>query len=72
MRSQNVVFPVWHICELAVADALFHHRLHGHEWGYSLVLLGSSLVTWALGLTFAQMYSIAAQTRLLRDLARDG
>ncbi len=67
-----VVFPVWHVSELAVADALFHHRLHGHEWGYSLVLFGSSLVTWALGLTFAQLYSIAAQTRLLRDLARDG
>jgi hypothetical protein len=67
-----VIFPGWHVCELSVADALFHHQLRGHEWGFSLVLLGASLLTWAGGLALAQLYSIAARPRLLLDLDRDG
>ena len=50
------LLSLWHVPELAVADQLFHRRVHRHLWGYSLSLLVWGLLTWALGLALAGLY----------------
>ncbi len=58
----------WHLPELAVADLLFHRRVHRHLWGYSLGLLVWGVLTWALGLAFTALYARRYAGRLERDL----
>ena len=62
------LLSLWHLPELALADQLFHRRVHRHLWGYSLSLLVWGVVTWALGLALAELYGSCCADRLERDL----
>jgi hypothetical protein len=66
-----LLLSLWYLPELALADQLFHRRVHRHLWGYSLSLLAWGLLTWALGVALAGLYGHRCATRLERDLDRN-